>query len=152
MKTFILSTCLMVITIQSIAQVYRVHVDTIVYFKHPATITTHQAMLKDLVVYDGYGVDPFDLKIDCRTLQFSFSASNNDPTTYKITEVMDTTSVLQFETIIDNNYLARIIVADAKDVNDGKVIYVRWNELIDGKPVTSGWSSSNVILTRIDED
>lgn len=149
MKTIASIMFFVVFTVMSsFSQVYVVHVDTSVEFKHPANVTTLHAMTYDMVTYTGGGVTSADYTINFDNMTLTSSFFTGFSSTINIVKKIRTSPFIEFDAVTENGNIARVIVDKGKEDYEGMVIYVRWNTVDNGIPTTKGWTSRNVVFTK----
>jgi len=139
---------MMMSVMTSFSQVYVVHVDTVVHFEHPASMTTLQAMKTDNVTYldSESGVTDANYTVDFNKMTFTVNFFNGTVWTGIIKTKTDTSERFDFEIITENGNLARVFVDKGQFSYEGYVMYVRWNVMKNGTSMTKGWASRNIIF------
>lgn len=149
MKTFVSIVFFVLFSVMSsFSQIYVIHVDTTVEFKHPATITTLQAMKNDMVTYTGGGATSANYTINFDNMTLTSSFFTGFSSTVNIVNKINTSEFIELEAITEKGNIAHIVVDKGKKEYEGMVIYVRWNTIENGIPVTKGWASRNVVVTK----
>jgi hypothetical protein len=150
MKTFLSFVVVMMMSVMtSFGQVYVVHVDTLQYFEHPATVTTFDAMENDMVTYTNAYVSNIDFTFDFNK---SKVVTNNHYTNFQsninMIKKMDVSENFEIDVLSEDNKILRVFVDDGEYSYEGKVIYVRWNEMVNGESKTIGWASRNIQIKK----
>jgi len=151
------STILVVFTIVNMTfqpvfgQRYLVHIDTTQYFQHSATLTTFDAMEQDVVEYPISYIHDSDYEVDFKSMKLKCKYYDNSTAEFKIVKVMNKTKDFEFEIVEGNDRITRVFVDPALDPSEGLVMIVRWNEMVDGVPMTKGWFSRNIGFKTLSE-
>lgn len=141
---------MMMSVMTSFSQVYYIHVDTIQYFKHSANMTTYQAEKADSVEYCGASIIKYDFIADFNNMTFTTINVKKDSTIENIVEIYDSSDNFDMDIVTDKNEITRVFVDESVSKQNGFVICVRWNKMIEGVPTTLGWFSRNVVIKKGD--
>lgn len=136
----------MISFVKSFGQTHTIKVNDVLFFEHPASITTANAMKNDLVeIKESYYTEvTFVVDLENKNLNYSeFTGFNMN---YQIVNVNKTNAILNILFMQENGTEFSLILDRGVDKEDGIVMYVRYNKMVGDVLKTRGWVSANVVV------
>lgn len=149
MKTIVSFLVIMVMSIMtSFAQVYTLELSNCYFFNHSATITTDMAMRTNGMVYKGVGTTETKFVVNLNAMKVFYSDwKQQSVIEYNISEIVKTKAILNIVFIDNGGTPISMIVDESVNPASGVMIFMRYNEMVNGDPKTVGWFSKNVNVT-----
>jgi hypothetical protein len=146
MKTIVSLFVVMVMSIMtSFSQVFTIKISNVYGFQHSATMTTNMAMKTNGMVYTGGGTTEAKYVVNLNTMKVFYSNwKQQSVIETNISEIIKTKSILNINYTDSDGTPVSMIVDESVNPESGVMIFVRYNEMVNGLPKTIGWFSKNV--------
>jgi hypothetical protein len=134
--------------VNSFSQVYTINISNAYGFEHSSTITTDMAMRNDGMVYTRGGTTEAKYVVNFNTMKVFYSNwKQQSVIETNISEIIKTKSILNINYTDSDGTPVSMIVDESVNPESGVMIFVRYNEMVNGIPKTIGWFSKNVNVT-----
>ena len=149
MKKIVLFVVVVLMSVvNSFSQVYTINISNAYGFEHSATITTDMAMRNDGMVYTRGGTTEAKYVVNFNTMKVFYSDwKQQSEIELNISEIVKTNAILNIVFITKNDRTISMVVDESVNPKSGVMIFVRYNEMVNGIPKTIGWFSKNVDVT-----
>lgn len=149
MKNIVSFFVVMVMSITtSFSQVFTIKISNVYGFQHSATMTTDMAMKTNSMVYTGGGTTEAKYVVNLNTMKVFYSNwKQQSVIELNISEIVKTKSILNINYTDTDGTPVSMIVDESVNPESGVMIFVRYNEMVNGTPKTIGWFSKNVDVT-----